>query len=132
MKIKNRLINVETIAALKRLMEKEIKGAAAFKLLRLVKELDDIIESKKLSEEAIIKKYAAKDDNGNVLLVGDNKDMIKVEDEDLENFNNEMSDLQSLEVDVKYEPITLDELGIEQITISLNDLVKLDFLFAEV
>lgn len=129
-KIKNSQLNNETIEALNTLIELDINASSAFKLTRVIKEISSIVEDKIKTEKRIFDKYVAKDENGNPLPAkNENGDVIEgaVNINDPESFTKEMSDLMNVEVELNYDKIDFDNLGLK--TAKVKDLIKLDFLF---
>lgn len=126
MKIKNRQLNKETIAFINTLLDKEINAVAAFKLMKVAKTLDEIAKNKQQSEVNLIKKFAEKDETGNIKRSESNPENIDIKEENIENFNKELNDLNNYENEVDFEPLTIEELGLEKC--SANDLMKIEFL----
>lgn len=123
--VKNRQLDKETIEVLNELLEKDINALAAFKLMKVVKDLDEIVKNRQKSEINLIRKYAVKDEDGNILQ--NNNNGFQVEDSEVENFNNEMDELRDHINELNYDTFDISDLGIEKI--SAKKLMKLDFLF---
>lgn len=125
MKLKNKQLNKETIAFINTLLDKEINAVSAFKMMRLVKTLDEIVKTKQESEVNLIKKYAEKDEDGNIKRSEKNPESIDISDENVESFNKELAELNDYENEIEFEPFTIEELGLEKC--SVNDLMKIEF-----
>lgn len=132
MKIKNSMLSKEVITSINNFVEKDISATAAFKIARLLKTLSAIVEDKANAEKRILEKYTEKDEEGNMVQVKDEttgeviENMVRISDP--EKFNEEMKELGEVEVDVEYEPIEVEKLGLEKIKIS--ELMSIEFLFA--
>ena len=62
--IKNSQLDQSAIEAINEMIELEISALSAFKLVKLVKELDEIVKAKTKGEVAVVQKYAKKDEEG--------------------------------------------------------------------
>ena len=128
--VKNYQLNTETVNVLNTLIDMDIKGKAAFRLMRIIKEISSLLEDRLKSEKKIYDKYVvlgedgkpqpALDDNGEVI-----KNGIKVTD--TSGFNAEMGDMMNVENVIQQEKINFDDLGLEYAKI--KDLIKIDFIF---
>jgi hypothetical protein len=128
--LKNSQLNDDTISALNMLIDLDINAKAAFRLMRIIKELSSILDDKIKMEKRILDKWTAKDENGNPTLALDengNKIEGAVNISDSEAFSKEMSALLEIENEVPYERIKFEELNLQ--TAKVKDLIKLDFLF---
>jgi hypothetical protein len=130
-KIKNAQLNNDAVIALNNLMDLDIKAGAAFKLMRIIKEISILVEDKLKMEQKILDKYVDKDLNGQPFKVYDESNQIvegAVKINDMLGFQSEMESLLSSDSTVSLEPIPFDSLGLE--TIKLKDLLKIDFIFS--
>ena len=128
--LKNSQLNDDTISALNMLIDLDINAKAAFRLMRIIKELSSILDDKIKMEKRILDKWTAKDENGNPTLALDesgNKIEGAVNISDSEAFSKEMSALLEIENEIPYERIKFEELNLQ--TAKVKDLIKLDFLF---
>ena len=128
--LKNSQLNDDTISALNMLIDLDINAKAAFRLMRIIKELSSILDDKIKMEKRILDKWTAKDENGNPTLALDesgNKIEGAVNISDSESFSKEMSALLEIENEIPYERIKFEELNLQ--TAKVKDLIKLDFLF---
>jgi len=130
-KIKNAQLNNDAVVALNNLMDLDIKAGAAFKLMRIIKEISTLVEDKLKMEQKILDKYVDKDLNGQPLKVYDETNQVvegAVKINDMTGFQTEMESLLSSDSTISLEPIPFDSLGLE--TIKLKDLLKIDFIFS--
>lgn len=130
--IKNAQLNNDTIAALNNLMDAEIKASAAFKLMRIIRQISELVEDKLKMEQKILEKYTEKDVQGNIIPVyNDNGEILQgaVKITDVKLFQDEMDNLLQSETQIPNDKISFEELGLE--TIKVKDLLKIDFIFNE-
>lgn len=128
--IKNSQLNEETIASLNKLIDADINASIAFKLTRIIKEISSILEDKNKMEQALITKYAEKDESGNVV-PGIDKDGNPIQGAvniiDMDSFSSDMTDLLNTETEIPYDKINFEDLRLQ--TAKVKDLMALDFLF---
>lgn len=132
--IKNRQLDTETINVLNEIVEMDIKAIEAFKLMKIIKHLDEVVQNRQKAEMNLVKKYAIKNEDGSLKLPLDEngneiQGSFEVSDEDKEEFNKQFNDLLEYENKIDFDPIKFENLGLEKI--SIKKLVKLDFLFTE-
>lgn len=132
--IKNRQLDTETINILNEIVEMDIKAIEAFKLMKIIKHLDEVVQNRQKAEMNLVKKYAIKNEDGSLKLPLDEngnemQGSFEVSDEDKEEFNKQFNDLLEYENKIDFDPIKFENLGLEKI--SIKKLVKLDFLFTE-
>jgi hypothetical protein len=129
-KFKNNQITNETIKTLNFLMEQEISAVAAFRIVRILKELSPIIESKTKAEEMIYKKWVIFDENGIPVPVKDENNEIVpnfVSLKDYNKFSNEMNDLMVYENEINLPKIRFEDLGLDKIKPA--DILNIEFIF---
>jgi hypothetical protein len=130
-KIKNAQLNNDAVAALNNLIEMDIKAGAAFKLMRIIKEISTLVEDKLKMEQKILDKYLERGLDGQPLPVYDeNNKQVEgaVKIKDINAFQDEMQSLLTSETSLNFEPIPFEDLGLE--TIKIKDLLKIDFIFS--
>lgn len=130
--IKNSQLNNDTIASLNNLLDTNIKASAAFKLMRIVREISNLVEDKLKMEQKILEKYTEKNEDGNPMPVFNEKNekiegAVKITDISL--FQNEMDNLLNSETQIAHDTLPFEELGLE--TFKVKDLLKIDFIFNE-
>jgi len=129
--VKNGQLNNETVSSLNSLIELDINAKLAFRLMRIIKEISSLVDDKIKLEKKIFDKYVEKDEEGNPVMAKDEAGNIingAVKIKNLEAFNQEMMDLQSIENKIDYEPVNFDELNLN--TAKIKDLFKIEFLFS--
>ena len=126
-KIKNAQLNNDAVAALNNLIEMDIKAGAAFKLMRIIKEISTLVEDKLKMEQKILDKYLERGLDGQPLPVYDeNNKQVEgaVKIKDINAFQDEMQSLLTSETSLNFEPIPFEDLGLE--TIKIKDLLKIE------
>jgi hypothetical protein len=129
--VKNGQLNNETVSSLNSLIELDINAKLAFRLMRIIKEVSSLVDDKIKLEKKIFDKYVEKDEEGNPVMAKDEAGNIingAVKIKNMEAFNQEMMDLQSIENKIDYEPVNFDELNLN--TAKIKDLFKIEFLFS--
>jgi anionic cell wall polymer biosynthesis LytR-Cps2A-Psr (LCP) family protein len=136
LKIKNFQIDQEAIDVINELLDKKISIVAAFKLSRMVKELNEVIKSKTEAEVKLINRFAKKTESGDIKLSKNDKNedipnTFEIENDKLEEFSKEMNELMMIETDINYNPIGIEELKMEENeTFTAKKIMKIDFLFS--
>ena len=130
--VRNRELNSETVEILNELIEKDISAVYAFRLMNIIKDLDDIIKNRQQSELNLLKKFAVKNEDGTIKVPKDDEGNpiqgnFEIAEENKEKFNKEINDLLEYENNLQHEPMSFEDLGIEKI--SVKKLMKLSFLF---
>ena len=128
--LKNSQLNDDTITALNMLIDLDINAQAAFRLMRIIKELSSILDDKIKMEKRILDKWTAKDENGNPTPAKDENGNIvegAVNISDSDSFSKEMNALLEIENEVPFDKIKFEELNLQ--TAKVKDLIKLEFLF---
>lgn len=129
-KVKNSELTKNTIEAINNLMEMDINASCAFKLMKIVKDLSETIETKNSAEKKLIDRYAEKDESGNYVVPVDQngnpiEDSLSIKN--IEEFTKEMKDLMDVENELLYDKLNIDDLGLK--TAKIKDLISLEFLF---
>jgi len=129
-KVKNSQLNDDTITALNMLIDLDINAQAAFRLMRIIKELSSILDDKVKMEKRILDKWTTKDDAGNPTPAKDESGNIiegAVNISDSSAFSREMEALFEIENEIPFDKIKFEELNLQ--TAKVKDLIKLEFLF---
>ena len=129
--VKNSQLNNETVTALNNLIDMDINAKIAFKLMRIIKEVSSLVDDKISMEKRIFDKYLERDESGNPVQVRDESGNLidgAYKISNMSEFNEEMSNLMSVENNLSYDVINFDDMNLE--TAKVKDLLKLDFLFS--
>ncbi len=107
--------------------ESNVPIKLAYKLTKLYKKLNTELEQLEETRIKLITKYAEKDEDGNVKQNEDNS--VPIMKDKLNEFQTEVNDLFSMEIDIEFEPINIDDFG--DINISPKHLIGLDIFIIE-
>jgi len=106
--------------SMQKLTDKELPIKISFRLYRFVKDCSIEMEILEKARVKLVEKYAIGPKDG---------DEIKVSDENKNKFQDEFSTLLSEEVEIDFEPISVNDLG--DIFIATNDLIPMQKIFKE-
>jgi len=132
--VKNRQLDTETISILNEIVDMDIKALAAFKLMKIIKEIDEIVKNRQESELNLVKRYAEKDEDGSIKTPLDENGnpvngSFEVSDENKDEFNTQINELLDYGNSLDFDQLKFEDLGLEKI--SVKKLIKLDFLLTE-
>ena len=105
---------VNAIPIFNRVMDKELTPVTSFKLVKLIKAINSEIEIFEKERAKLLNKYGIKNDDEN---------SYAIPDENKENWNKDITDLLSLEVEISADKINL--MG-EDIKIAPIDMMKIE------
>jgi hypothetical protein len=128
--VKNSQLDNDTVQALNLILDLDVPAKTAFQLMRIVKELSSLVDDKLKLERKIFMKYVSKDENGNPIQAKDELGNLipnTAKIENIDTFNSEMQDLNSVENELPFEKIDFEDLKLQ--TVKVRDLIKLEFLF---
>lgn len=128
--VKNSQLDTKTIEALNVLLELNVPAKIAFQLMRIVKELSSLVDDKLKLEKKILDKFMEKDEMGNPIpAIDENGNIIPnaAKISNVEKFNQELEELNSIENEISYNKINFDDLNLD--TVRVKDLIRLEFLF---
>lgn len=108
---------VNVIPILNKLAEGKFLGRKAFVIARLVREINKESETFELTRIELIKKYAEKDEKGELIITDDGN--VHISTENLVNCNEELLKLQNTEIEINAEKIPVDWL--EEMTLTLTE-----------
>jgi len=114
--MKVRLIEIKLIEnSLNKLMEANLNVKIAYKLSKLLKKIGQELQDLEENRIRLVKKYSNDAEN--------DKEM-KVADDKVDEFQKEFNVLLNVEVDVPFEPISIDDLG-DDIKLTPIDIIRL-------
>jgi len=113
---------VNSTETLQKLSQKDFKAKLAWSIARLLKAADVEIQSFNEARVALIKKYGAKDENGELIM--DDKGNCKIPPEALGDFNVEFNELTNSEVEINANKIKIELL--EDIDFTPSDMATLE------
>ena len=105
---------IESIPVLRELGGKQLRSKTAFRVARLMREVQKESDAFEEQRIALVRKYGAKDENGN-LSVDENGNNY-IEPEHVSDFNSELTELLNNTITVSGDKLNLDDLGDETFT----------------
>ena len=105
---------INSMDTMKLLIEKPLKARVAFRVAKLVREIDKEFELYNSERDKLIKKYGMKDENGELII--DDEGRGRLSDENIPKFNQEIQEMLDNEVELNAQPIALADLGEEEFT----------------
>jgi hypothetical protein len=106
--------------SLQKLTDKELPIKVSFRLYKFLKDSSAEMETLEKARVKLVEKYAEPKEEG--------KEM-KVADENRDKFQEEFSGLLGEEVEIAFDPISIEDLG--DIAMSTNDLIPMQKIFKE-
>ena len=128
--VKNSQLDKQTLESINMLLELNLPAKVAFHLMRILKEISSLVDDKILLEKKIVDRFTEKDESGNpVPAVNESGNPIPntIKITDLNKFNEEVDDLNSIENNIPFDKLNFDDLKLD--TVKVKDLMRLDFLF---
>jgi len=112
------------LMALSGILEKELPAKTAYWLARAQKGLVSEFEPFEAARKKLVNRYAKKDETGEAIVDGDHFVV-----EDMDALNAEFAELSDQEVEIKYNPISIEQLG--DINIKPVDVLRLGRLIKD-
>jgi hypothetical protein len=114
--MKVKLIDIySSVSSLNKLMEQPLSAKISFKLMKLLNAINDEVKLIEEQRMKLVKKYA--------------EDGITVSDSKRDEFLKEFSEFLNEEVDMAWEPISIETLG--DLQLSVAELTRVQYLFTE-
>lgn len=110
------------ISSLNKLINKELPIMTSYKLFKLIKQISKEYEFLNNKRTELINKYAERDEKNNIKY--NNNNSIPIKKDMVEECNQKLNELMSIEFNVEFEPISIEVLG--EISITPKDLLALD------
>lgn len=117
---------LNAVPALRVLKEQNFDGMTAFKIARMLREVNKEVELFEQERYKLIEKFCIRNENGNI--IEDNGE-VKIDPEHVEDFNNEIREMLSNEVEINAVPLSLNTL--ENLTITPEQAFSLEKFFEE-
>lgn len=105
---------IDSIPTLRELSNKQLKSKVAYRVARLLREVQAESETFETARVSLIKLYGAKDENGN--LKADENGNTYIEQDKVAEFNSELTDLLTNKITINGDKLSLDDLGDETFT----------------
>lgn len=123
MKIKIESI-INSVEVLKKITNAEVPIQTSYHIAKNIEKIEKEIEFFEKERVKIVKKYGEKKEDGE-LLVSENGNVNIV---DVENFNKEMQELNSLEVELDIVKINIEDLRDSKISITPREVLSISYL----
>lgn len=117
---------VNSVGILKKIGQCNLKATAAFKVSKLLKEVDKELSSFRDARQKIMEKYCEKDENGNIKYLGDDP---QIKEGYVADYNTEATELLDMNVEMLVEPIRLSD--IENVSLTPIELMSIENLIQE-
>lgn len=114
---------VKTTKTLETLSNEKINVRLAYKIMKVLKETKNDVDFYQEKGAEIIKKFAEKDDNGEIKLSPDGRDIVLQKDK-IDDFNKEYTELNDTEVTIPEIKFEIEEL--EEVKLSALDLMSIE------
>lgn len=105
---------IDSIPTLRELSNKPLKSKVAFRVARLLREIQAESETFETARINLVKMYAAKDENGEIKT--DENGNTFIEPNEIATFNSELTDLLNNRITINGDKLNLDDLGDETFT----------------
>ena len=112
---------INSIEILQKLGTAEVKARVAFNISKLLRVSEIEINNFNEIRINLIKKYAKKDESGEIIM--DNEGNVTIESESVEIFNKELKELIATPIELNASKINLDDLNIN---ITPNEMLLLE------
>lgn len=103
--------------------KKSLKARVAYKLARIIREIDNEFSLFQKSREQLISKYAEKDNEGKIIFNDEGNCVIEKDKIDL--FNKEINELLETNVELNADYISLNDIENENFTIEQMNILSL-------
>ena len=120
MTVYNRDLDEATIESLRQLLDKDISPKIAFELLKITSIVEDIIINKNQIQQKILERYSEPHPEDSTQII--------VKQEKVEDFQTEMTELNSIKHEFDLKKITFEDLNMSD-NIKSSIFHKLHFLF---
>lgn len=118
----NEIIN--SVPVLEKISQFSTNGIVAFKIARLIRELNKEIELFEKQRVEMIEKYCERDESGQMVMIDDSQ--VKIKEDNISKYNNELREILNTQVEINANKIPLNSL--EEIKISPQDALLIDNL----
>jgi len=109
------------------IMNQQFKGSLAFKIARLVRELDKEMETFNTERQKILTEYCVKDTDGNIQQ--DENGNIQIQPDRINEFNEEFSNLLNTTVEINADKLPIDK--IDDFDLTPQQMLNLEMFFEE-
>lgn len=117
---------INATPALETIAKHSFNGVNAFKIARLIRELNKETELFETERRKLIEKYCERGEDGSILVKDNN---IRIQSQYIENYNNTLMTMLASQVEINASPLSLDTL--EMITLTPQEALSLEKFFDE-
>lgn len=117
---------ISAVPALESISQHNFNGVNAFKIARLIRELNKEVELFNQERRNLIEKYCERDKNGEMITEDGN---IRLQESYIDNFNNTLQVMLDSEIEINASPLKIDSL--EDITLTPQQAMSLEPFFEE-
>ena len=110
-----------------KIIQQSFKGSLAFKIARLVRELDKEMQTFNAEKQKIIQKYGEKDENGELIV--DKKGLVKFDKTNLKEINEEFNSLLNTELEINADKLPMD--SIDNFEITPQEMLQIEIFFED-
>lgn len=115
---------INAISPLEKISQFPLNGANAFKIARLIRELNKEMETFEIQRKELIEKYCERDKDGSMLIEDNN---IRIQSRFIEQYNNTLMSMLKSEIEINASPLSIDTL--EMITLTPQEALNLEKFF---
>ena len=108
-----------------KIMQQPFKGSLAFKIARLVRELEKEMQTFNDERMKIIRKYGKKDENGELIVNNDGN--IEFENDKINEINYEFNSLLETELEINADKLPID--SIDEFELTPQEVISLEKFF---
>ena len=117
---------ISAVPALESISQHNFNGVNAFKIARLIRELNKEVELFNQERRNLIEKYCERDEDGEMVTEDGN---IRLQESYIDNFNNTLQEMFESEIEINASPLKIDSL--EDITLTPQQAMSLEPFFEE-
>lgn len=117
---------ISAVPALESISQHNFNGVNAFKIARLIRELNKEVELFNQERRNLIEKYCERDESGEMVTEDGN---IRLQESYIDNFNNTLQVMLESEIEINASPLKIDSL--EDITLTPQQAMSLEPFFEE-
>jgi len=117
---------LNAIPALKMLKEQPVNGIIAFKIARILREVNKEVELFEQERQKLIEAFCYRDENGRPIIKDNN---IKIDPKFINEFNNKIKEMLTNEIEINATQLPLNIL--ENVTLTAEQVFSLEKFFEE-
>ena len=119
----NEIMN--SVPVLEKISQISTNGVTAFKIARIIRELNKEIELFEKQRVEMIEKYCERDEQGQMVMIDESQ--VKIKEDNIPKYNDELREILNTKVEINADVIPLT--SIDEMKISPQDALFIDKLF---